>query len=93
MSKRRFEVDFNEYTAVIELDSAVIDAVTDEWRTVFYPSLKTAEDIAEHVAYNMIVNDAKLSQLDGWADQPDSNAKIIVWPGLDNWDTEAREIT
>ena len=96
MPKRRFNVMFSIYdmeidAAIIELDQAVIDAVDDNWREHLYP-LHTPEEIAEHVAGNMIVNNLKLSQLDGWADQPDGNAKIISWPNLDNFTIEATEI-
>jgi hypothetical protein len=65
--------------AVIELDDAVIDAVDDDWRSMFY-QLYTREDIAEHVGYNLVINRAKLSFLDGWADQPDENASIVERP-------------
>jgi hypothetical protein len=65
----------------IELEDSVIDVVDDSWRNQLY-DLKSAEEIAEHIGINMVVNDAKLSQLDGWADQPDSNARMTLKP---NW--------
>jgi hypothetical protein len=82
--KRRFEIvitvdDFYDYYAKIELDQKVIDVVTDEWRSVFYP-LYTPEDIAEHIAYNLFVNNARLTMLDGWADLSDNMAVIIEHP-------------
>lgn len=75
MGKRNFTVTFT-VTAEIELDEHVIDVVDDEWRKDLY-QLKSPSDIAEHIARNMVKNDAHLSQLDGWADQPDSNAKLL----------------
>ena len=75
MGKRSFEVSF-EFEAIIELDDNVIDVVDDEWRSQRY-NLRTPEDIAEHIAFNLIINHGKLSSLDGWADQPDDNAKLI----------------
>ena len=75
MSKRSFEVSF-EFDAMIELDDNVIDVVDDEWRSQLY-DLHTPEDIAEHIAFNLVINNGKLSSLDGWADQPDDNAKLI----------------
>lgn len=81
MSKRRFRIEFSG-EAVIELDDAVIDIVDDEWRAVLY-NLHTVEDIAEHIGYNLVINNALLSMLDGWADQPDGNAIVIEWP---DWD-------
>jgi hypothetical protein len=96
MTTRTFEVEFSRYgiiidSATIQLDNAVIDAVDDSWREMLY-SLYTPEDIARHIAYNMVINRLDLSQLDGWADQPNSNARMIYWPDLDEYDMTAREI-
>lgn len=96
MGKKRFELTFSMYgenidTAVIELDDAVIEAVDDNWRAQFY-KIFTQEAIAVHVGDNLIINHARLSMLDGWADQPDENARVLVWPTLDQWDIEAREV-
>ena len=82
MGKRKFIVSMN-FAVPIELDDHVIEVVDDEWRKSLY-DLHTPEDIAQHIAYNMVVNHAQLSMLDGWADQPDSNAEI----GYINWETE-----
>ena len=60
----------------IELDDEVINAVTDEWRSVFY-KLKTPQEVAEHIAYNIIVNDARLCDLDGFANLPNEYAEIL----------------
>jgi len=79
MSKRKFLVEF-EGDAIIELDDAVIEAVDDEWRRVFY-KLYSTEDIVAHVACNLIVG-ARLSLLDGWADLSDGMAVLdrqAVW--------------
>lgn len=75
---RKFEVTI-EITVLVELEDAVIEAVDDEWRSVFY-SLHTPEAIAGHIAYNLAVNRWPLSSLDGWADQPDKNAKLLTFP-------------
>ena len=75
MAKKKFTVTFN-VTAEIELDEQVISVVDDEWCSQLY-SLRDNSDIAEHIAYNMVKNNACLSQLDGWTDQPDSNAKLL----------------
>lgn len=60
----------------IELDLEVIKAVDDEWRKIFYSSLITPQHIAEHIAFNIIVNDTGLSMLDGFANFPDNYAEI-----------------
>ncbi len=61
----------------IEIDDIVIDAVDDDWRKTFYPSLTTPQKIAEHIAYNLIVNDATLTRLDGFANLSDDMVKIL----------------
>ena len=75
MGKRTFTVTF-EGQFVIELDDAVIDAVDADWRANLY-DLETTEEIVEMVGLNMAIDKRRLSQLDGWADQSDDNAKII----------------
>lgn len=87
-SKRMFVVDF-EGSVTIELDERVIAAVHDEWRAQMY-SLYTPEEIAEHIAYNMVKNGLRLESIDGWADQPNDRARIVDEPG---WDMNATEIT
>jgi len=87
MTKRYFHLAFDIQgvhvdSAVIELDDAVIAVVDDAWRAVFY-DLRTPEEIAEHIGYNLIVNRQRLSNLDGWADQPDCRARVIKWPYLE----------
>lgn len=72
---RTFKVTFCG-EATIELNNQVIDVVDDDWRACLYP-LDTPEDIARHIAYNLIFRHARLSGLDGWADQPDTNAVLI----------------
>ena len=64
-----------ETSIELELDDSVINVVDDEWRKQLY-DLNNAEEIAEHIGLMMAAKDFKLSQLDGWADQPDDNAKI-----------------
>ncbi len=69
----KFKVTYIAY-ATLNLDDAVIEAVDDEWRKSFY-SLKSPKEIAEHIGRNLILG-ARLSQLDGWADQSDMLASL-----------------
>jgi len=78
MGTRQFRITL-EGEAVLELDDAVIEAVDDEWRSHFY-RLHSASSIAEHIAYNLIINHVSLNDLDGWADQPDERAFVLVDP-------------
>jgi len=80
MGKRKFCVTAT-IEVELELDDQVIDVVDDEWRAVLY-NLNTPEEIAEHIALNLLEG-ASLSQLDGWADQESSNARIISKDYLD----------
>jgi len=69
--------------AILELDQAAIDVVDDEWREYLY-DLYTPVDIAEMIGRCMMVHRSRLSGLDGWADQPDENAKLVEGP---EWET------
>ena len=73
MAKRKF---FVELTCEIEIDDDVISAVDDKWRS-FYYDLNDADAVATHVAFNMLVNGANLSQLDGFADKSDDMATVL----------------
>ena len=86
MITRRFHIRI-EGEAIIELADEVIDVVDDEWRDCLY-YLITPDQIAEHIAYNLIVNRIPLSMMDGWADQPDTNAKVVEI----QWDMAACEV-
>ena len=86
MAKRIFDLEFSG-TATIELDDAVIDAVDDEWRQSLC-DLHTPEAIARHVGYNLVVNELRLSSMDGWADQDDGNARVLRRP---EWEIDANE--
>ena len=70
----------------IELDEEVINRVDDEWRAALY-NLNTPTEIAEHVAYNLVMNNARLSVLDGWADMRNDQAKVISQNTYD-WSSE-----
>jgi len=87
MSKttRRFNV---ELSCVIEVDADVIRAVNKEWRGRFY-HLDTPEEVAQHLAFNLLVNGASLSQLDGFADKEDDAVTIP----RDLIDIQANEIS
>jgi len=72
----QFEVELTVF-CTIEIAQSVLDGVlTDEWRAQFY-ALTTPQDVADHLAYNMVVHRAGLSQLDGFADHPDRDARVF----------------
>ena len=95
MTLRKFEVTFYDGgeeidTGIIGIDQSVIDVVDDEWRTYFY-QLYTPEEIAAHIAWNMVINNMRLSEIEGWL-MPDELAQMIVWPQTDDWEVKAKEI-
>ena len=72
--KGNYEEDIH-FEGSIELDNKVIANVDDSWRTMFY-DFNTPQQVAEHIAFNMIVNDLKLSGIDGFANLPDEMATL-----------------
>ncbi len=82
---RKFTVRFSG-EVTLELADEVISVVDDEWRANLY-QLDTVDEIVQHLAYNVVVNNAELSHLDGWADQPDSNMKASR-VDIDDWEIE-----
>lgn len=61
----------------IEIEDVAFDIVNEDWKNYFY-DLDGEEEIVKHIALNMIVNDCKLSQLDGWYGLPGDNARITL---------------
>lgn len=72
--------------AIIEIDESVIKTVDQGWRDDFY-DYTTPEEIAEHIGYNMLVNNLTLSQMDGFADLFDSSATLSKV----DWETSVEE--
>ena len=63
-----------QFEAEIEIEQSVIDAaMTDEFASEFF-TMRRAEEVAEHLAWNMVRGN-ELSQLDGFADQPETAVK------------------
>ena len=81
--KQRFVVRF-EGECIIELDNHIINVVDNERRSQFY-KLYTPRQIAEHIAFNLVINRVRLSRLDGWADQDDEAAVVVTDPDWDVW--------
>jgi hypothetical protein len=95
MAMKKFRVTLTA-DVEIEIDEAVIAlALTEEWRKrsfrawqkTFY-HMADAIDVAAHIAYNMVVNNATLSSLDGFADRKVAEARIKSL----EWESEAEEI-
>ena len=79
---RKFLVQANVFIKV-EFNDEIMPG--EEWRSVFY-NIRTFEDLAIHLAWNLGINHARLSMLDGWADRPDSDAEAsfdIEWDDVE----------
>ena len=87
--KHRFRVTVSRMVE-IEFNASIMP--DDEWRKHFYSSIQTPQDLAEHLAFNYVVNGVeKLTDLDGFADQKDSYASFR-YDDYGLWDIESREI-
>lgn len=65
------------FNGIIEIDDIVINTVDEEWKSVFY-NLKSVQEIVEHIAYNVVVNNATLTRLDGFADLKDEYVNVAI---------------
>jgi hypothetical protein len=68
--KRRFRVTV-ETTAILEIDDKVFAAVDDDWR------FRDNDDIAAHVGFNVLINNCKLTSIDGFAGLNDKLVSIV----------------
>lgn len=64
------------FEGTLELDDAVIANVDDIWRKLFY-DFNEPRQIADHIAFNMIVNDLTLSKIDGFANLSDDMVVLL----------------
>jgi len=83
---RKFRVTF-EADVNIYIDDKVIQQVDSEWRKQFYQDLDSPHKIAEHIAYNIVLFNRKLSSLEGFANLPDD----AVTSKEPDWNIEAIE--
>jgi hypothetical protein len=68
---RRFWVQME---VEVMVSQALLDSVlTEEWRSVMYPTVNTPALVAEHLAFNL-VQGRGLTNLDGFADQKEDAA-------------------
>lgn len=75
MAKKRFSIHL-EADVNIDVEESVLAVGKDHsWQKAFYGEMTECE-VAQHIAYNAIINGRKLSQIDGFADQPDDAIKV-----------------
>lgn len=71
--RRRFYVEFSAH---IDIDQRLLDAVlTNEWRGIYY-DLMNEHEVAEHLAWNL-AKGRELSSLDGFADRKPVDAALL----------------
>lgn len=73
--KGNYEEDIH-FEGTLELDDAVIANVNDNWHEFFY-DFTELQQIANHIAFNMIVNDLTLSRINGFANLSDDMAVLL----------------
>lgn len=84
MTKRTFHVVIG---VDIEITQKLLDSVlTDEWRKYFYHFTRP-EDVAEHLAFNLVRGCSTIRTLDGFANQA-IDAAVISRPEV----TDVEEI-
>jgi hypothetical protein len=79
---------------IIDLDQSVIDqANSKEFRRYFH-TFRDDNQIAAHIAYNMIVNKSALPEIEGFMmPRPRGLAKIVEYPeGFDLFEFDAKEV-
>lgn len=90
---RVFAVEMMVYCTITVEDQDVLDRITgdggEEWRSRFY-DLHTAEDVAEHLAFNAVTNGVHdVRRLEGWADVESDRAVTV---DVDNTDFHVEEV-
>jgi len=83
--KRKFEVEFTG-NVTLELEQSVLDEVDESFKKNIY-NLDTLEKIVQHLAYNLVINQFKLSDMDGWIYHDNSDARILE----EDWDLRVTE--
>lgn len=86
MTKRHYEVSVT-CTLLVEIDERVLKRGTSKSFAKSFYKFDSKEEVAAHIGRNHVLNQTRLSNLDGFADLPNS---LVVVHELDD-DAEARE--
>jgi hypothetical protein len=83
MRESRYSVETTVWATITVRNPGVIERVTgpdgDEWRSQFYPTIETADDVVEHFAFNAIANGVHdITRLEGWADCDPADVLIEI---------------
>lgn len=73
MAKRTFLVEFEAYVTID--DSVIGRGLSAEYAAAMYEH-RDADEVAEHLAYNLAINNIRLSQIDGFSDMDDQLADL-----------------
>jgi len=75
--KKTFHVEVD-----LDIDKALIEGVlNDQWRSMYY-KLMTPDDVANHIAYNIVANQLQdVRMLDGFADREMKDVRVnsVKW--------------
>jgi len=87
---RKFRVRFEGEIELEVADELLKSCNTDEWREQMMP-FKRDEEFVEHIAYNTVINNLRLEQIDGYADQPEERVRLVD-VRQPHWEIEAEEV-
>jgi hypothetical protein len=70
---KKHKVKFEIEVTIYHDESLLPD---DKWRKMYYPHIKTHEDLAAFLAYDMGIKNNYLGAVDGFVGQPDNLAYV-----------------
>ncbi len=85
--KRTFIVTVTK-TTEIAIDEAVLAQGVLPDNPIFGARV-TEDDVVKHIAFNLLCNDIRLSQIDGYANCPDDSVRVEA--ASNDWDVEIEE--
>ena len=76
MAKKKFLVTVQHE---VEIDTAVLkEALKPEWQS--YIGRMSELEVAQYIGFNLVANACSLTQVDGFADRKDSEARTVGRP-------------
>lgn len=85
-TRNQFTVTISK-TVTIELNESVVKQGRLPGGPIFGDRKPSEKEVVEHLAFNLVVNGLRLSQIDGYANCPDESADVFYVP----WDVELED--
>lgn len=74
--KRKFRVVFSVAVDVMLSEALIQEALSNDFAVKIFP-FDSANEVAHHLAYNLVCNRAELRQLDGFALRDSNEAEVV----------------